>query len=324
MSRVIKLTESQFRQIVGIKEDINKGEKQPEKISKILLNKFGELLNNLINDYNQQTLEQFTTVLLEVMCKLSNKQEPDGIITEQAIKFLNIIQTIDNLDDNNKLKQAIQTQKYKYIMGYLTMMMKNAQTDIYREEQKHNIQSIDNEDTKYLENTISQQSGGTRMNFDPIHYLEFLMNPEESPLKKSPKAVTFIKTLYNIIKRTGQSNVDFFDQDQRKKWMSELYNIYAQTLCNTKNSSFLSYADARKNLSTESGKLYLTLLKLFATIFGKGGEARNIKQGDDYKPNFQNKFGKYFDSYQNYLKTHRNQNDELSNEIGDMFNDFNS
>ena len=333
MRKTIILTENQLHRILnGVNENENKVNTTQQKISQGLLQEFQLKLNNYLETKNQNTLDNFANVLLLVMCKLSNKQDPDDIITTQAVKFIEKLNVLPKLDDNNNFKQLVLSQNTNGIMKYITTILKNAKYDVYREEQNYNVQSIDNKDTKYLENTISQQGSGTKINFDPIHFLEFLQDPNVSPLKTSLQAMTFIKTLHDIIITSNPSDketekykysIDFFDTNQRKIWMKPLYDIYSTNINKKTGTVFVPYENIDKqNLKTESGKLYLKLLKFFSTIFGKGGKARNIKQGEGYKPNFQNKFGKYFDSYQNYLKTHRNQNDELSNEIGDMFNDY--
>ena len=328
MRKTIILTENQLHRILnGVNENENKVKTPQQKISQGLLQEFQLKLNNYLETKNQNTLDNFANVLLLVMCKLSNKQEPDDIITTQAVKFIEKLNVLPKLDDNNKFKQLVQSQNTNNIMKYITTILKNAQYDVYREEQNYNVQSIDNEDTKYLENTISQQGGGTKINFDPIHFLEFLMDPNVSPLNKSPQAMTFIKTLYKIIITTNQTNVDFFDKKQRKVWMKSLYDIYSTNINKKTGTVFVPYGDLdRKNLQTDSGKLYLKLLKFFATIFGKGtagrGTSGSIEKGEEYKPNLQNKFGKYFEVYQKYLETQHHENNGISNEIDDMFNDY--
>ena len=333
MRKTIILTENQLHQILnGVNVNENKVKTPQQKISQGLSQEFQLKLNNYLETQGQNELDNFASVLLLVMCKLSNKQDPDDIITTQAVKFIEKLNELPNLDDNNKFKQLVQSQNTNDIMKYMTTILKNAQYDVYREEQNYNVQSIDNEDTKYLENTISQQGSGTKINFDPIHFLEFLQDPNVSPLKKSLQAMTFIKTLHDIIINSNPSDketekykysIDFFDKTQRKVWMKLLYDIYSRNINKKTGTVFVPYEKLDKqNLQTESGKLYLKLLKFFATIFGKGGKARNIKQGEGYKPNLQNKFGKYFEVYQKYLESQHQQNNGISNEIDDMFNDY--
>lgn len=328
MRKTIILTENQLHQILnGVNENKDKVKTLPQKISQGLSQEFQLKLNNYLETQGQNDLDNFASVLLLVMCKLSNKQNPDDIITTQAIKFIEKLNKLPSLQDNDKLKTAVRHNDPNTIMGYITTMLKNAQFDVYRKAQKYNVQSIDNEDTKYLENTISQQGGGTKINFDPIHFLEFLMDPNVSPLNKSPQAMTFIKTLYKIIITSNQTNVDFFDKKQRKIWMKLLYDIYSTNINKKKGIVFIPYEDLdKKNLQSDSGKLYLKLLKFFATIFGKGtagrGTSGSIEKGEGYIPNLQNKFGKYFEYYQKYLETQHHQNNGISNEIDDMFNDY--
>lgn len=328
MRKTIILTENQLHQILnGVNENTDKVKTPQQKISTSLLQEFQLTLNNYLENKNQSNLDKLASIILIVMCKLSNKQNPDDIITTQAIKFIEKLNELPNLDDNNKFKQLVQSQNTNDIMKYMTIMLKNAQNDVYREEQKYNVQSIDNEDTKYLENTISQQGGGTKINFDPIHFLEFLMNPNVSPLNKSPQSMTFIKILYKIIITTNQTNVDFFDKKQRKIWMRALYDIYKDNITKKTNTVFVPYDELKNQpLTSDSRKLYNLLLKHFATIFGKNtagrGRSGSIEKGEDYKPNLQGKFKIYYDVYQKYLATLQQQNNDISDEIDNMFNDY--
>ena len=329
MGKTIILTENQLHQILnGVNENENKVKTPQQKISQDLLQDFQLKLNNYLETKKQNDLDNFANVLLIVMCKLSNKQNPDDIITTQAVKFINKLNNLPSLQDNDKLKTAVTQNDTNTIMGYITQMLKHAQADVYREEQKYNIQSIDNEDTKYLENTISQQGSGTKINFDPIHFLEFLMDPNVSPLKNSLKAMTFVKTLYQIIiTSANQTNVDLFNSKQRKVWMKSLYDIYKQNISKKTNTVFVPYEELKTQpLTSDSKKLYHMLLKHFATIFGKGtagrGTSGSIEKGEDYKPNLQGKFKNYYDAYQKYLETQHHQNNDISDEIDNMFNDY--
>jgi hypothetical protein len=328
MGKTIILTENQLHQILnGVNENENKVKTLQQKISQGLLQEFQLKLNNYLETKKQNDLDNFANVLLIVMCKLSNKQYADDIITTQAVKFINKLNNLPSLQDNDKLKTAVTQNDTNTIMGYITQMLKHAQADVYREEQKYNIQSIDNEDTKYLENTISQQGGGTKINFDPIHFLEFLINYNVSPLNKSPKQKTFVWCLYRIIKNNNQTNVDLFDNKQRKVWMKSLYDIYKQNISKKTNTVFVPYEDLKTQpLTSDSKKLYHMLLKHFATIFGKGtsgrGTSGSIEKGEDYKPNLQGKFKIYYDAYQKYLETQQHQNNDISDEIDNMFNDY--
>ena len=328
MRKTIILTENQLHQILnGVNENENKVKTPQQKISQDLLRDFQLKLNNYLETKKQNDLDNFANVLLIVMCKLSNKQYADDIITTQAVKFINKLNNLPSLQDNDKLKTAVTQNDTNTIMGYITQMLKHAQADVYREEQKYNIQSIDNEDTKYLENTISQQGGGTKINFDPIHFLEFLINYNVSPLNKSPKQKTFVWCLYRIIKNNNQTNVDLFDNKQRKVWMKSLYDIYKQNISKKTNTVFVPYEDLKTQpLTSESKRLYHMLLKHFATIFGKGtsgrGTSGTIEKDENYKPNLQGKFKNYYDAYQKYLETQHHQNNDISDEIDNMFNDY--
>lgn len=328
MGKTIILTENQLHQILnGVNENKDKVKAPQQKISQNLLQDFQVKLNNYLKNKKQNDLDNFATVLLRVMCELSNKQNADDIITTQAIKFIEKLNSLPSLQDNDKLKTAVRNNDPNTIMGYITQMLKHGQADVYREEQKYNVQSIDNEDTKYLENTISQQGGGTKINFDPIHFLEFLISDDVSPLNKSPKQKTFVKCLYEIIKKNNQTNVDLFDKKQRSQWMKSLYEIYKDNLTKTTNIVFVPYDEVPKQPHTsDSKKLYHLLLKHFATIFGKNTPGRgisgSIEKGENYKPNLQGKFKNYYDTYQEYLATLQHQNNDISNEIDNMFNDY--
>ena len=317
MSRVIKLTESQFRQIVGIKENINNKDNDSELEKAIkLYDKRPDLLFGYLTDFGVKYL---------INNKKLSRQDAEDVVQDK----------ITQLWMDPKFKDVIDKGKDD-VKAYYTARLNNAGNDVHRNVQKYqktttafddNFNIDDNGD---IDNDISSDTSfipmDTNTSFsEDDKYILFLLDKDESPLVKQPNKLGFVFIYYYIIKNDNNNNekgtkqniinlmkeyIKGNPENQAENNIIEYYNecdyINNDNIIQGIHNIF-GYKAKIENLpeNEQDKKLQSNLMKMNSDIFGTGQRTqKKVGAGDKSSAHVQTQgllYKQLFELYNEYI-----------------------